>query len=146
MPENETETRSSQLPEFVEVPFPNFYTNGINIQFSNFEVVLFATERLDRTTATIKARIVMTHAHAKLLHQKLGEQIAKHEEIWGEIMIPIRDPKESDSSSTEPEPASAGPGGPPADVSSGENQARPSGRSAGRLGSGDSHRARSRKR
>jgi hypothetical protein len=90
--------------DFVEIPFPNVYTNQINVQFSNIDVALVAIERIDKTSATIKARIVMTHAHAKLLRDRLSQQIETHEAKWGEIVPLLESASRADSSSTEPEP------------------------------------------
>lgn len=87
--------------EFVELPFPNFYTNTIKVSSTMFDVSILIMERIDPTTATMKARVVMTPMHAKMLAEALSEHLAKWEANNGEIQMPaLREV----TSPTEPEP------------------------------------------
>ena|SRR6185369_616594 len=88
--------------EYVEVPFPTFYTNSISVNSSPLDFGLLIMERLDANNATIRARIVMTSAHAKMLLVALAQQIDKHEELFGPILIP-----QAKVSATGPEPPSS---------------------------------------
>jgi hypothetical protein len=92
--------------EYVEVSFPTFYTNSVVVSHSVFEFSMLIMERLDPTNATVRARIVTSAAHAKLLAAALAQQVAKYEAMFGEIVVPqMRDAKPSSGDpSTEPEP------------------------------------------
>jgi hypothetical protein len=88
--------------EFVELPFPNLYSNAMKISSSPFDISVLIMERIEPKTATVKARVVMSPLHAKMLLEALAEHLGKWEETHGEIgMPPLR---EVTPSPTEPEP------------------------------------------
>jgi hypothetical protein len=103
MPDNQAEQKPSDVqPEmqYVDVSFPTIYTNSIGINSTVFEFALMVMERFDQETSTIKARIVMVPAHAKLLYKVLGEHI----ELWEKRHGDIRMPKPIVSSEPEQQP------------------------------------------
>jgi hypothetical protein len=87
--------------EFIELPFQNFYTNAAKINSTPFDIALIVMERLDSKNATVKARIVMTPLHAKMLVEALTEHLEKWEAKYGEIQMP---PRRDVTSANEPEP------------------------------------------
>ena len=87
MPKRRTDPTKKETG-FVEVPFPNFYTNTISIGNNFMEFSFSFLERLDLENVTIKARAVMTPAHAKLLLRALQARVDKFEQMYGEIRIP----------------------------------------------------------
>jgi hypothetical protein len=89
---------------FVEFPFPTYYTNAINIASNYLDFQFLVQDRLNSQQATIRARIVMTPAHAKLLLAALGGQVQRYEERWGEIRLPTIEEISRLGSSSEPEP------------------------------------------
>jgi hypothetical protein len=89
--------------DFVELPFQNFYTNAVKISSSPFDVALIVMERIDTKNATVKARIVMTPLHAKLLAEALADHVQQWEAKHGEIQIPLRR-DDAATSASEPEP------------------------------------------
>src|SRR5437899_1996689 len=88
--------------EFVEIPFPNFYANSANVGHTFMDFALTFMERLDPKHATIKARIVTSPVHAKLLLEALQIQLKKYEELYGEIRIPDSVRRKPTASSSEP--------------------------------------------
>jgi hypothetical protein len=87
--------------QYIDLLFPTFYTNSVSLGSGPFDFSMLVMERLDETTCTVRARVVMTPAHAKLLLAALVEQVAKHEIRYGTIQLPTPIAK---ASSTEPEP------------------------------------------
>jgi hypothetical protein len=67
------------------------YSNMAMISHSASETILdFARVLPNAPKTKIYARIIMTPMNAKLLHQALGENLAKYEEKYGEIQTPSR--------------------------------------------------------
>lgn len=90
-----------ELQEFIDFPFPTFYTNAMKVTSSYFDFQLLVMDRMSKDLGTIRARIVMSPSHAKLLAGALITQLQQWEQQFGEINtgVVIRPP-----SSTEPEP------------------------------------------
>lgn len=107
----ETQTTESKSDEsFVELPFPNFYSNQIHVLSSVFDFSLTFVEQLDAETKTVKARVVMSPLQAKLLVRAILEQIKIYEGRFGKIMIPSPSAKAGDTTeepSTEQQPPSS---------------------------------------
>ena len=96
------EQEKAEKVEIVDVFFPTFYTNNIQLSSGPLDFHMLIMERLDVANMTIRARVVMTPAHARLLAEALIEQIRKYEGLFGPITIPrLLDTKPSAS---EPEP------------------------------------------
>jgi hypothetical protein len=65
------------------------YANLVRIAHSPADLVLdFAHLLPGETTATIKARILMSPLSAKLLYRALGDNLARYEAAFGEITVP----------------------------------------------------------
>jgi hypothetical protein len=76
-----------ELPPDLEATYANFAL----ITHSPSEIILdFARALPNLPKARIYGRIIMTPMNAKLLHKALGENLAKFEEIHGEIKVPSR--------------------------------------------------------
>jgi uncharacterized protein DUF3467 len=102
---SEEEKQTAELPQFqlVEVPFPNFYVNNVTVSSNVMDFSFTLMERLDTQNATIKARVVMTPLHAKMLLVTLQQNLEKWEAQHGEIALPPRRAvTESTASSTAP--------------------------------------------
>lgn len=79
----------------VEVPadLEATYANFVVITHSPSEIILdFAQILPQQPKARVQKRVVMTPLNAKLLHQALGENLAKHEAKFGEIQLPRQGP------------------------------------------------------
>jgi len=76
-----------ELPSELEATYSNFAM----ISHSASEIIVDFARMLPNAPKTkIYARIIMTPMNAKLLHQALGENLAKYEEKYGEIQVPNR--------------------------------------------------------
>ena len=106
MPDETTKDQSTDESQYVEVSIPNFYVNRVRVQSSYLEIVMLLLEKLDQESMTIKARVVMAPAHAKLLAAALSAQVKNWEEKFGEIVLPPKStPTEATAaSSSEPAP------------------------------------------
>src|ERR1700760_3173745 len=98
--EKETAEESSQETGYVEFPFPTFYTNTITLSSGPFDFSFLICDRYTVDAIAVRARIVTSPPHAKILLATLAQQIEKFEALFGEIRLPGR-PSEP---STEPEP------------------------------------------
>jgi hypothetical protein len=75
----------------IDIPkdVPAFYANLAFISHTPAELVLDFAQVLPRMPrGTVKARIIMSPMHAKLLHKALGQNIANYERQFGEIRMP----------------------------------------------------------
>ncbi|HDL03255.1 MAG: DUF3467 domain-containing protein [Candidatus Zixiibacteriota bacterium] len=64
------------------------YANMAMIAHSPTEIILdFVRIMPGAPKAKVQSRVIMTPAHAKMLHKTLGENIAKFEKQFGEIKI-----------------------------------------------------------
>jgi hypothetical protein len=86
--ENTSQSPSEEETGFVELPFPNFYSNGAMVRSNFFDFSILFTEQIDQAHRTIKARLVMSPGHAKLLLGALLAQVEKYETRFGEIKLP----------------------------------------------------------
>lgn len=77
---------------FVELPFPNFYSNAVQIAHGLLDVSFLFLERIDNRHTTAKARIVMSPTHAKMMLMSLTEHLQRWEERFGEIVLPMMRP------------------------------------------------------
>ena len=85
IPENE---QPEEQPKFVTLPYQNYYSN-LSATASNFmEFSIAFYEQIDEAHATIKARVVMPPAHAKLLALVLSAHLEAWEKTHGDIRIP----------------------------------------------------------
>lgn len=76
-----------ELPPDLEATYANF----VLITHSPSEMILDFARMLPNTPKTrVYARIIMTPMNAKLLHQALGDNLARFEESFGEIKAPDR--------------------------------------------------------
>jgi hypothetical protein len=76
-----------ELPTDLEATYANFAL----ITHSASEMIVDFARALPNVPKTkVYARIIMTPINAKLLHQALGENLAKFEEKFGEIKTPDR--------------------------------------------------------
>ena len=65
------------------------YANLAFISHTPAEMVLDFAQMLPRMPrGTVKARVIMSPMHAKLLHKALGQNIANYERQFGEIRLP----------------------------------------------------------
>ncbi len=87
--------------EYVEVSFPTYYTNSVKFSGGLGEIHMLLMERLDDRNITVRARIVTSPHHAKLMAIALAQQIDKYERRFGEIQLSALN---SDEPSSEPEP------------------------------------------
>ncbi|MFZ2493131.1 MAG: DUF3467 domain-containing protein [Thermoanaerobaculia bacterium] len=90
--------------EFVDVQFPNFYTNNVTIGSNAIDFAFLLTERVDAEHSIIKARVVMTPTHAKMLLNTLRDHIERWENAYWPIQLPPKKPTSSASSDSEPQP------------------------------------------
>jgi hypothetical protein len=84
-------TGSSRRQIQIELPsdLEAIYANFAMITHSPSEMIVDYARMLPNTPkAKVYARIIMTPMNAKLLHQALGENLAKFEEKYGEIKAP----------------------------------------------------------
>jgi uncharacterized protein DUF3467 len=99
----------------VDIPFPNFYVNNVSISAHIFDFAFTMMERLDPKNQTVKARIVMSPLHAKLMSIVLARNIQKWEAQHGKLDAEAYLVKSADANptaSTEPEqPPAQSPGG-----------------------------------
>ncbi len=84
---------SAPRPPTLNMEAPNdlqpLYANLVRIAHSPADLVLdFAHLLPGETTATIKARILMSPLSAKLLYRALGDNLARYEAAFGEITVP----------------------------------------------------------
>jgi hypothetical protein len=64
------------------------YSNMVMIGHSPTEIILdFVRVMPGAPKAKVQSRIIMTPAHAKLLHKTLGENLTKFEKQFGEIKV-----------------------------------------------------------
>lgn len=80
--------------QYVEFPFETHYTNNINIFSTYFDFSLLVCDRFAKQS-TVRARIVMNPAHAKVLASVLAEHVRAYETKWGEIRLPNVTPEPS---------------------------------------------------
>lgn len=84
-------TGSSRRQIQIELPsdLEAIYANFAMITHSPSEMIVDYARMLPNTPkAKVYARIIMTPMNAKLLHQALGDNLAKFEEKYGEIKAP----------------------------------------------------------
>lgn len=92
-PEEATPTPAAPKPQKISIDIPKdvsaFYANLAFISHTPAEMVLDFAQVLPRMPrGTVKARIIMSPMHAKLLHKALGQNIANYERQFGEIRMP----------------------------------------------------------
>ena len=74
--------------EFDEEALEGVYANLAMIMHSPTEIIIdFARVMPRASKAKVKARIIMTPMHAKLLHKALTDNIKKFESQFGEIKV-----------------------------------------------------------
>jgi hypothetical protein len=96
MSENSEETPSTPTtppPQKIAIDIPKdvptFYANLAFISHTPAEIVLDFAQMLPRMPrGTVKARVIMSPMHAKLLHKALGQNVANFERQFGEIRMP----------------------------------------------------------
>jgi hypothetical protein len=94
-----------ELPSDLEAIYANF----VLITHSPSEMILdFAQVLPQQPKARVRARVVMTPLHAKLLHRALAENIAKFEAQFGEIQTPTQGPSLAQQLFNFPPPAPEG--------------------------------------
>lgn len=77
---------SLEIPSGLEAT----YANLARISHSPADIVMdFAHALPGETKATVKARLLMSPLSAKLFHRALGENLARYEASFGEIVIPV---------------------------------------------------------
>ena len=75
--------------ELGEKEAEGIYANMVMIAHSATEIILdFARIMPGAPKTKVQARIIMTPAHAKLLHKTLEDNLKKFEKQFGEIKIP----------------------------------------------------------
>ncbi|MCB9423203.1 MAG: DUF3467 domain-containing protein [Ardenticatenaceae bacterium] len=92
-PEETTPAPVAPTPQKIAIDIPKdapaFYANLAFISHTPAEVVLDFAQMLPRMPhGTVKARVIMSPMHAKLLHKALGQNIANYERQFGEIRMP----------------------------------------------------------
>lgn len=92
-PEETKPTLPPQPPKKIAIDVPKdvtaVYANLAFISHTPAEVVLDFGQMLPRMPrGTVKARVIMSPMHAKLLHKALGQNIANYERQFGEIRMP----------------------------------------------------------
>ncbi len=92
-PEEPTPAPVTPTPQKIAIDIPKdvtaVYANLAFISHTPAEVVLDFAQMLPRMPrGTVKARIIMSPMHAKLLHKALGQNIANYERQFGEIRMP----------------------------------------------------------
>lgn len=95
MSDQSSETPPRRVQVKVEVPanLKATYANFALIYHSPSEIVLdFAQMLPQKPKARVQERVVMTVLNAKLLHQALGENIARYEAQFGEVQLPRQGP------------------------------------------------------
>lgn len=96
MSENPEETTPAPIappPQKIAIDIPKdvpaFYANLAFISHTPAEIVLDFAQMLPRMPrGTVKARVIMSPMHAKLLHNALGQNVANYERQFGEIRMP----------------------------------------------------------
>jgi len=74
--------------ELGEKEAEGIYANMVMIAHSPNEIILdFARVMPGAAKAKVQSRIIMTPAHAKLLHKTLDENLKKFEKQFGEIKV-----------------------------------------------------------
>lgn len=79
-------------PVNLEVPpeLEIIYANLARISHSPADIVLdFAHALPGEAKASIKARLLMSPLSAKLFYRALGENLARYEAAFGEIIVPV---------------------------------------------------------
>ena len=107
MPEDEKNPQEQPAQErdagqYVDYQFPTFYTNTVSIMHTSLDFSLLIGDRLTPEAVTLRARIVMTPAHAKMLVKALVRQIDAYESRFGEIHLPVLRDAPTPESSSEP--------------------------------------------
>lgn len=92
-PEEKTPPPVTPTPQKIAIDIPKdvtaVYANLAFISHTPAEMVLDFAQMLPRMPrGTVKARIIMSPMHAKLLHKALGQNIANFERQFGEIRMP----------------------------------------------------------
>lgn len=87
------QTGKSQSPQRVSIEIPKeleaIYANIAFISHTPAEIVLDFAQFLPRTPkGSVKARVIMSPMHAKMLQNALAQNIANYERQFGEIKIP----------------------------------------------------------
>ena len=84
-----TPVQATRLDIELSAELEAIYANFVLITHSASEVIMdFARMLPNIPKAKVYARIIMTPMNAKLLHQALGENLAKFEQQFGEIRTP----------------------------------------------------------
>lgn len=93
-----SESKSAQpgktpTPQRISIEIPKeleaVYANIAFISHTPAEIVLDFAQFLPRTPkGSVKARVIMSPMHAKMLQNALGQNIANYERQFGEIKIP----------------------------------------------------------
>jgi len=74
--------------ELGEKEAEGIYANMVMIAHSPNEIILdFARIMPGTPKAKVQSRVIMTPAHAKLLHKTLGDNLEKFEKQFGEIKV-----------------------------------------------------------
>lgn len=92
-PEDTTTVPTPPPPQKIAIDIPKdvtaVYANLAFISHTPAEMVLDFAQMLPRMPrGTVKARVIMSPMHAKLLHKALGQNIANYERQFGEIRMP----------------------------------------------------------
>jgi len=79
--------------------FVHFYTNNVQVGFSNWDMWIVFSELTDQerqeTIVQEKAKVVMSLSHAKVLAEILTNGIKRFEEQFGEIQVIMRTSSQS---------------------------------------------------
>jgi hypothetical protein len=85
-------TAAPRVSISLEVP-PNLeivYGNLARISHSPADIVIDIAHALPgENKAVVRTRVVMSPLSAKLFHRALGENIARYEAVFGEIIVPV---------------------------------------------------------
>jgi hypothetical protein len=92
-PENSGNQGKTSTPQRVTIEIPKeleaVYANIAFISHTPAEIVLDFAQFLPRTPkGSVKARVIMSPMHAKMLQNALAQNIANYERQFGEIKIP----------------------------------------------------------
>lgn len=91
-PEPPQQPQQPQRQITIDIPkgLQAVYANMTLISYTPAEMVLDFAQVLPRPSrGTITARVIMSPMHAKMLYRALGQNIAKFEQQYGEIRLPL---------------------------------------------------------
>jgi hypothetical protein len=86
------------------------YCNSAQVAMTNWDIRLLFSELIvlppDNLSNNLRANVVMTPSHAKALAKLMNDQIAKFEELHGEIAWPPKETKKGTKVKSEGQPHS----------------------------------------